>query len=90
MQKKMHVVCGDNVFLIQIPASQTINTMDHGIETMIVAVRTKVLKQLVKDSRWSARLSKAKTTQAACRVIEDFCHSHGNGVKTHHRRQPTA
>lgn len=57
--------------------------MDHGIETMIVAVRTKVLKQLVKDSKWSAKLSKAKTTRDACRVIEDFCNSHDNGVKTH-------
>jgi len=64
--------------------------MDHRIETMIVAVRTKVLKQLVKDSKWSARLSKAKTTRAACRVIKDFCHSHDNGVKVHHKRQLTA
>jgi hypothetical protein len=45
------------------------------------AVKTSVLKKLLADAEWSAKLERAQTTEEMQRVIERYCHQHKLKVK---------
>lgn len=47
----------------------------------MIAVRRKVLDELLTDARWEAKLSRARTKKQAAEVVAAFCRARGYEVR---------